>query len=45
VRSIQNEYIRNADITSIWDDIRIAYMNELGDMAVKIDYGGACIVC
>ena len=29
MRSIQNEYIRNADITSIWDNIRIAYMSEL----------------
>jgi len=26
---IQNEYIRIADILPIWNDIRIAYMNEL----------------
>jgi len=33
VRSIQNEYIRNADITPIWEDIRNAYMNELYEIA------------
>jgi len=32
VRSIQNEYIRNADITLNWDDIRNAYMNELSEI-------------
>jgi len=30
VRSIHNEYIRSADITPNWHDMRIAYMNELG---------------
>ena len=30
MRSIQNEYIRSADITPNWHDMRIAYMNELG---------------
>ena len=33
---IQNEYIRIADILPIWNDIRIAYMNELG---VIVDFG------
>lgn len=28
----QNKYIHNADIIPIWDDIRIAYMNELSAM-------------
>ena len=32
VRSIQNEYIRNADITPNWYDIRNAYMNELDEI-------------
>ncbi len=32
MRSIQNEYICNADTTPIWDDIRNAYMNELSEM-------------
>ena len=27
-----NKYIRNADMTLNWHDIRNAYMNELGDM-------------
>jgi hypothetical protein len=30
---IQNEYIRIADILSIWNDICIADMNELYEMA------------
>ena len=37
--SIQNEYIRNADITPNWmilDDICNEYMNELG---VIVDFG------
>jgi len=29
----QNEYICIADITLIWNDMRIAYMNELCEMA------------
>jgi hypothetical protein len=29
---IQNEYIRTADILPLWNDIRIADMNELGDI-------------
>ena len=33
---IQNEYIRNADITINWEDIRNAYMNELSEMAIKL---------
>jgi len=32
-KSVQNEYIRNADMTPIRDDIRNAYMNELGEIA------------
>ena len=32
VRSIQNECIRNADMTLIWNDIRNAYMNELSEI-------------
>ena len=35
VRSIQNEYICNADITPIWDDIRIVYMNELCEIGLQ----------
>jgi len=31
--STQNEYIRNADITPICNDIRNAYMNELSEMS------------
>ncbi len=32
VNSIQNRYIRNADILPKWDDIRsTAYMNDLGE--------------
>ena len=34
MRSIQNEYIRNADITPNWEDIRNAYINELGEIAI-----------
>ena len=29
IEGIQNEHIRNGDITLIWNDIRIAYMNAL----------------
>ncbi|MDI6850986.1 MAG: hypothetical protein QMD82_03495 [bacterium] len=32
VRSIQNEYMRSADITPTWNDIRNAYMNELAEI-------------
>gem|GEM_PF-4489906 len=34
MRSIQNEYIRNADITLIWNDMCIADMNELSEIAL-----------
>ena len=35
-RFTQNEYMRIADILSIWKDIRIAYMNKLGEIGALI---------
>jgi len=32
MRGVQNEYIRNADITPICNDMRNAYMNELSEI-------------
>jgi len=37
MRNNQNEYIRNADITLIWDDICIAYINKLDE--IKYEQG------
>jgi len=37
---LQNECIRNVDITPNWNDIRIVYMNELGVIGSEAtDYG------